>query len=421
MSIPDQRRTMLTRIFGQSAETGRRSIAEREAGSTDHFASDARSATVPPVSLGGRTAREPSLLGYSRPKLPGDAPSGGDTRPQSDAAPLPGGDAIRQSDLRISIHNGILSQFDAVHRLVNAADRLNFTKSRLPSDPADARLAISKLLAKPDCHAAYVKASDKHRSYGVVGYFIMYGEVLQHFVFSSDVLHLRIEQAIYQLLGYPGIVVVGHVAADLKKERIVDWAMVVDDAGRARTDEANRPTSRADSGQPSPPVRRNLLPAPQLLAGQGWATLGDAQARANAHEAPTFAGSCVMEHTLPLQPKGGDGFVFGCHLPSGLVSGEVYTASASIWIPRDFRGSHVAILFVGYRYEVLAAASLSRRGEWQNIQASARIPTGASNAFPALSVVGSPGDKIYSAGWKVEQAAESSADVGAPVGTATGR
>lgn len=72
---------------------------------------------------------------------------------------------------------------------------------------------------------ACVSISDKYGEYGIVGFYALKNDKLEHFVFSCRTIGFGVENYLYKKLGYPDISVIGDVSTELSKEYAerIDW------------------------------------------------------------------------------------------------------------------------------------------------------------------------------------------------------
>ena len=148
---------------------------------------------------------------------------------------------LHQSDVQVSFHHDVMAEFDRVYELINRSNQLNFTKLRLSEDRTIARQELGEPLATVhDRHAGYIKVSDRYGYYGIIGFYMVKAQVLEHFTFSCRTLGMGIEQYVYMKLGRPRLKIVGDVVSDPLAGEDVDWITVVDDAEQ-RTARAGTP------------------------------------------------------------------------------------------------------------------------------------------------------------------------------------
>jgi FkbH-like protein len=131
---------------------------------------------------------------------------------------------LRQSRIRVDL----LTEIDLARavELINRTNQLNFTKRRLPDDPAAAAAELAAEIGQFTARAGLVSVRDRYGDYGIVGFFLMTGLValsvrLRHFCFSCRILGMGVEQYVYDLLGRPDLDIVGPVVSDPAAP--VDW------------------------------------------------------------------------------------------------------------------------------------------------------------------------------------------------------
>ncbi len=135
---------------------------------------------------------------------------------------------LRQSGIRVEIEFDVLAHADRAIELINRTNQLNFTKRRLPDDPAAARAEFTKLVRAFDTQCGLIRVTDRYGDYGFCGFYLIQRSVLQgwklaHFCFSCRILNMGVEAWLYRHLGRPTLHVSGEVAADAKTDREIDW------------------------------------------------------------------------------------------------------------------------------------------------------------------------------------------------------
>ncbi len=152
-------------------------------------------------------------------------------RRQKDEAQA-GGDTsafLRASNITVEIEHDLEAHIDRAIELINRTNQLNFTKKRLPEDPAAARTELRALLAQHTIQAGLLRVRDNYGDYGFCGLYIMrsqrnVGRALLHFTFSCRILGMGVETWLYRLLEQPTLRVVGSVLTDVKNDpRNIDW------------------------------------------------------------------------------------------------------------------------------------------------------------------------------------------------------
>jgi FkbH-like protein len=135
---------------------------------------------------------------------------------------------LRESNIRISIEHDLEPHLDRAIELINRTNQLNFTKNRLPEDPAEARAELRALLSGYTVQAGIVRVRDNYGDYGYCGFYVMRSGSavlrLVQFCFSCRILNMGVESWLYQHLGRPSLRVQGEVLTDVvNDERRIDW------------------------------------------------------------------------------------------------------------------------------------------------------------------------------------------------------
>ena len=135
---------------------------------------------------------------------------------------------LRASNIRVDIDYDVEANIDRAIELINRTNQLNFTKQRLPEDPGEAREALRGILRNHWIQAGLVRVSDIYGDYGFCGLYVFSnvrtGAHLLHYCFSCRILHMGVEQWLYDRLGRPGIAVIGEVLSDLNAhDAAPDW------------------------------------------------------------------------------------------------------------------------------------------------------------------------------------------------------
>lgn len=151
-------------------------------------------------------------------------------------------DFLRSCDVRVHLEYDVMPHLDRAIELINRTNQLNFTRNRLPENPAAARTELAAQLGRFDRQAALVHVADKYGDYGFVG-FVLTGTLrndfrpglanshLLHFCFSCRTLGMLIEKWVYDRLGQPQLRERHPTLTDLSIETDVDWVTEVDSIG----------------------------------------------------------------------------------------------------------------------------------------------------------------------------------------------
>jgi FkbH-like protein len=166
---------------------------------------------------------------------------------QRQAAQTASGDNLaflRQSGIRVTFEHDVLAHAERAIELINRTNQLNFTKRRLPDDPAAARAALAAMVREFDVQCALIRVTDRYGDYGFCGFYLTRGSLrgrqLQHFCFSCRILNMGVEAWVYAQLGRPGLVVAGEVIGTVESPEPIDWisfgpAVAADAAAAAAT------------------------------------------------------------------------------------------------------------------------------------------------------------------------------------------
>ncbi len=137
-------------------------------------------------------------------------------------------DFLRTCNITVEIDFNVVDHLDRAVELINRTNQLNFTKLRLPEDPARARAELKALLDKQFIQAGIIRVRDRYGDHGYCGLYVMdrIGKQrrLLHFCFSCRILNMGVERWVYRLLGRPILRVTGDVLCDIFDESSeIDW------------------------------------------------------------------------------------------------------------------------------------------------------------------------------------------------------
>jgi FkbH-like protein len=155
---------------------------------------------------------------------------------------------LRSCEIKVSIEPNVEKHLDRAIELINRTNQLNFTKKRLPEDMAAARETLLEQLGEFDAQAGLIRVTDRYGDYGYCGFYLVRtrrGQSrLEHFCFSCRILHMGVENWIYQRLGSPSIEVSGEVLSDLSSDAAIDWISLLDGGETHETHKAAAPLPR---------------------------------------------------------------------------------------------------------------------------------------------------------------------------------
>ena len=147
---------------------------------------------------------------------------------------------LRGSGIRVSIEHDITPHLDRAVELINRTNQLNYTKQRLPEDPAEARAALAAQLLDFRLQAGILRVRDRYGDYGYCGLYIVATGAsrrrLVQFCFSCRVLNMGVQTWLWRRLGKPLLRTSGEVAAPVDQPGEVDWITLEATDGPAAQD-----------------------------------------------------------------------------------------------------------------------------------------------------------------------------------------
>ncbi len=147
---------------------------------------------------------------------------------------------LRGSGIRVSIEHDITPHLDRAVELINRTNQLNYTKQRLPEDPAEARAALAAQLLDFRLQAGILRVRDRYGDYGYCGLYIVATGAsrrrLVQFCFSCRVLDMGVQTWLWRRLGKPLLRTSGEVAAPVDQPGEVDWITLEATDGPAAQD-----------------------------------------------------------------------------------------------------------------------------------------------------------------------------------------
>jgi FkbH-like protein len=129
---------------------------------------------------------------------------------------------LRSCEIRVELCTPTDADVERLLELVNRSNQLNFTKSRLTE------AELHAMLDDPARETRYVRVHDRYGDYGACGFYSLLDGRLSDFVFSCRILHMGVEQWLYERLGKPRVTVLGEVASALEADAPVDWIALQD-------------------------------------------------------------------------------------------------------------------------------------------------------------------------------------------------
>lgn len=121
------------------------------------------------------------------------------------------------SNIKVQRIEECLPELDRIHELISRSNQLNFTKKRISKEE------LKDLLENKDAHCAYITVNDNFGEYGLVGFYAVLNQQLEHFLFSCRILGLGVEQYLYSKLNFPSLEVVPEVASQVNQTDAPLW------------------------------------------------------------------------------------------------------------------------------------------------------------------------------------------------------
>jgi hypothetical protein len=148
----------------------------------------------------------------------------------------------------------------------------------------------------------------------------------------------------------------------------------------------------------SPPSRSSLIPTDF----GGWTGAGVATNEFDWTVPRTPPDGLVMKHTL-LKDLSPPTEIFGCLLVNRVKPGQPYVALVDVWLPTDFAGDHVCLVFISRPSVAIRRAVKTKTNTWQTIWVSTYLGDGDSRAFPRIELVGPAGTVFYTTNWRLHE------------------
>jgi FkbH-like protein len=131
-------------------------------------------------------------------------------------------DFLRSCDIRVYLGDNCTEEAVRLTELMNRTNQLNYTKRRV----TDAQ--FQEMLSEDGRETRYVQVEDRYGDYGICGIYSLVDGRLTDFVFSCRILHMGVEQWLYDHLGRPHLEISGEVSTSLERDGAVDWITLVD-------------------------------------------------------------------------------------------------------------------------------------------------------------------------------------------------
>lgn len=124
---------------------------------------------------------------------------------------------LYESNIKVAMEEDCAEQLERICELVGRTNQLNFTKVR------SSREELSALIEDAGVRIGYVSVQDRYGVYGIVGFYAVRQNKLEHFLFSCRTMGMGIEQYVYEALGEPDLDIRGEVAGEIKKGFWPPW------------------------------------------------------------------------------------------------------------------------------------------------------------------------------------------------------
>lgn len=135
---------------------------------------------------------------------------------------------LMSSHICVEFHEDCLEHLDRIHDLILRSNQLNYTKFRQDKASFAADLSL------PETKAAYITVKDAFGDYGIVGFYMIVGGAVKHYLFSCRILGMLVEQYVYMKIGCPPFDVVGDVITELNTTFLPPWINQADTDGAAQ-------------------------------------------------------------------------------------------------------------------------------------------------------------------------------------------
>jgi len=104
-----------------------------------------------------------------------------------------------ESAIKVKTIDAVVEYTDRIHEMIHRTNQLNFTKKRIDKEE------LLQLLHDPEVQTGCVEVSDQFGDYGIVGFYAIRNNTLEHFLFSCRIMNMGIEQWTFALLQCPAL------------------------------------------------------------------------------------------------------------------------------------------------------------------------------------------------------------------------
>ncbi|MCW9706241.1 HAD-IIIC family phosphatase [Fodinibius salsisoli] len=126
-------------------------------------------------------------------------------------------DFLKECDIQATIISSCNPHADRIHELIQRTNQLNYTKKRITKS------RLQEIIHDGRYNCGCIRVEDKFGHYGIVGFYALRKNKLEHFVFSCRILNLGVVQAVYKWLDEPEVNVKPSVSEELTLFETPDW------------------------------------------------------------------------------------------------------------------------------------------------------------------------------------------------------
>jgi FkbH-like protein len=124
---------------------------------------------------------------------------------------------LRKSNIQVEILNDCTNELTRIYELIERTNQLNFTKKRISVTE------LEQLLEDENIENGYIKVKDAYGDYGIIGFYSIRNNILEHYMFSCRTLGLGVEQWVYSVLNFPDVELEGETVAKLNAFEKPNW------------------------------------------------------------------------------------------------------------------------------------------------------------------------------------------------------
>lgn len=134
-------------------------------------------------------------------------------------------DFLRMSNIRVFIDKKKnLDNIERIYELIHRSNQLNFTKNRITKEE------LRHILCSGEYECGSIFVEDNYGKYGLIGFYSLRNNVLEHFLFSCRTMGMGVEQFVYGYLKYPDINIILPVSGEINRDTVMpDYITLVHD------------------------------------------------------------------------------------------------------------------------------------------------------------------------------------------------